>query len=79
MIAGFLGFAGLIGSFTLVGLGHDGAGIAIAATSVVSLAGLFLYASRQQSKELGEKARLRERIPNQEPIKSVEGETPIPE
>lgn len=76
-IGGLLGFTGLIGSFVVIGMGHDYAGVAIATTTVVSLAGLFLYTRNQQSKELGEKARLREQIRNQEPLETVEGETPV--
>jgi uncharacterized membrane protein len=57
LLYGFvLSLSAIGGGCTLVGLGHDWAGATIATAAVASLAGVFVYGSRERRQELRRKA-----------------------
>ena len=54
----------LIGGMILVALGHDVAGAGIAGSTIVGLAGVFVYGTRSSRAERVEKARIVELMKN---------------
>lgn len=72
LIGGALGFVGLIGSFVVIALGHDWAGVAVATGCVLGLVGTFVIGKQGQKQERIEKEEIRRRIRNRDPVAEVD-------
>ena len=76
VLGGLIAAVGLIGSLIVIGLGHTTGGIAVATTCLLSLVGIFVSGQRNQTRELAEKAQIREKIKRGAPVEEIEGKNP---
>lgn len=66
----------LVGSFCLIGLGFQGAGLTAMFTALLSVVGLFIHGRESQKRERVEKEEIRERIARKEPVESIVARMP---
>ena len=72
IIGGMLGGIGLIGSLVVASLGREWAASIIGTASLVSLVSVFVVGRDQQKKERVEKAAIREKINQGDPVEDIE-------
>lgn len=71
-IGGALGFVGIVGSFIVVCMGHDWAGVALGGGSLLGLVSVFVLGRKEEKQERLEKREIQERMRRGDSIEAAE-------